>query len=152
MPFLLKRIRENLTIFFVMGIAYFVAYNIIAKFPDNAETVFVSCAGFVAVAMIVYCRFLRSYLLSIDDVVVYAKTNMAAYGIYVAVFYLLFAFDALLGGGRIYSVLFMPYDVITVFGANRFVSTIFVHILFFVLTLILPYFVRKQEYERYPGI
>lgn len=149
MPFLFKRIRENLYVFLGMGLIYFFAYHKIANTPKSAETVFVSCAGFLLAAMIVYICFLRSYLLCLDDLEIYVKTNLTAYAVFAAVFYVLFGFSAVLGGDGLYSVFFAPYDVLTVFGASRLASTFFVHITFFVVTLVLPCVIRKQENDRY---
>lgn len=145
MPFLFKRIRENLFIFFVMGILYFSAYHFIAKMPETGDALFVSCAGFLAVAAIVYAWFLRTYLINLDNIEFYIKTNMSAYLAYMAVFYLLFLANYLAPGDMIYSFLFAPYDALAALGMNRFLSTAAVHAAFIFITFITPYFVRKQE-------
>lgn len=149
MPFLFRRIRENLCIFLGMGLIYFFAYHKIAKLPESSETVFVSCAGFLLVAMLIYGGFLRSYLLSFEDLVIYVKTNLTAYGVNLVVFCLIFALNAFSGGDVIYSVLLAPYDVLTAFGASKIVSVVFVHIVVLIITVALPCFIREQETSGY---
>lgn len=150
MPFLFKRIRENSFLFFLVGIIYYVVYHKLANAPNTGETILVSCMGFLAVGAIFYCIYLKSYLMSFEAINIYMKTNLLAYLGYVLIFYVIYALDALVGGG-IYELLFAPYDMLIVFGLGRLMSTVVVHILFMAVTFLLPYFVRRHDFMKFFG-
>lgn len=145
MPFLFRRIRENVFLFIAMGLLYFFIYRKV-QMPDNAIALPISLGGFLVIALFAYEYFLYSYLLNIGNANIYLVTNLVAYAVYMVFFYVIYfaGYSASLFQA-VYDTLFKPYDLFVFAGLSRGLSSLLVHIVYMGAVVITPFFVKDNS-------
>lgn len=145
MPFLFRRIRENIFLFIAMGLLYFFIYRNV-QMPDNAIALPISYGGFLIFAMFIHEYFLYSYLLNIGNPNVYLLTNLVAYAVYVVFFYIIYFLGTYLvpAIGTFYNIIFKFYDLFVFTGISRGFSSFLVHIVYIISIIITPFFIKDN--------
>ena len=146
MPFLFRRIRENLYLFTAIGLIYFLIYKNV-HMPDNAIALPIACGGFLAVAMFLYEYFLYLYLINIGNPNIYLVTNLAAYAVYMILFYIIYFLSIyhVPTLGNIYQILFKLYSLFEFTGISTGLSALAVHGIFLAAVIVTPFFVKDNS-------
>ena len=145
MPFLGRRIKENLFVYLLMGLLYSIIYKNVSM-PDTVQALHISYGGALVVAMFLYVYCMYTYLMNVGDLPCFIRVNIVAYAVYVVVFYALYAAAALLGGVflEIYRIFFQPFSVFGFLGLSSLVSSVIVHILNLAVIFVVPFFIRDN--------
>lgn len=145
MPFLGRRIRENLVLFLLMGALYFVIYHRVSM-PDTQYALYISYGGTLAIEMLLYIWCMYIYLLNVGELKVYIRANLISYGVYAVIFYIVYMLSELLGGvfGTVYSIFFLPFGVGGCIGLNTLLSSSIVHVLFIAVIFAVPLLVHER--------
>lgn len=146
MPFFWRRLRENLVLFFGMGLLYTIIYHF-ATIPDATYAVTISYAGALILAFFAHLYFLHSYLLNVGDLKSYMLVNVAAYLVYVVIYYVIYLINECVGGWfrTVYWIFLMPYDVFVIWGAKTWLSAAIVHIIYLISVALMPFTLRESS-------
>jgi len=152
MPFFWKRFRENLVLFFLMGLLYTIIYHF-AVMPSATYAVTISYGGALVLALFAHSYCLYSYLINVGELKPYIWVNFVAYLSYMVIYYGVYIASEFLGGivNTVYKFFFMPYDLFAIWGLKTWLSALIVHIIYIISIAVIPFLARENidPFEEY---
>lgn len=138
MPLLFTRLREQ---FFSEIIISFISVLIIQAgfIPETVSCIVPVMAICLIINTIYNIRCLTDYLLYVDDLIIYLKTNLTV----LLIFTLTSGIMALADFEPLYTYLFFPYKIGMFLGSSKAYSVFSVNAISLIITLIIPFTKEK---------